>query len=194
MVCCLVVRSQRRQTEESPVCDINDMERWRLERGLHALTPPSPLSSSPVSSPLLLLPSPFLSPFHLFHLVSSTSHIFHYTSTPPSSFPLLSLTPDSLCLLATSPWLMFFTMLSVCQGQTQSPEETRRMGAGSGIKKTKQKLWNFVVAGISSVHLSDKVLYGGCYCHAVHVWTIKGFRLKCSTGSPLLNAFSFILS
>lgn len=136
MVCCLVVRSQRRQTEESPVCDINDMERWRLERGLHALTPPSPLSSSPVSSPLLLLPSPFLSPFHLFHLVSSTSHIFHYTSTPPRrSLYCLSL------LTHSASWLPVpdscFSQCCLCvKGRLRA--QRRRGGWGQGLGSKKQ--------------------------------------------------------
>lgn len=145
MVCCLVVRSQRRQTEESPVCDINDMERWRLERGLHALTPPSPLSSSPVSSPLLLLPSPFLSPFHLFHLVSSTSHIFHYTSTPPTPLVVPSIVSHSW--LTLPPGYQSLTHVfhnAVCVSRADSePRGDEEDGGRDWDQKNKTKTLEF---------------------------------------------------
>lgn len=133
---------------------------------------------SPLPPPCLLLLSRLhsssshllSSPLFTFFISSLLLHTSSITRLPP---PRRSLYCLSL-LTHSASWLPVpdscFSQCCLCvKGRLRAQRRRGGWGQGLGSKKQNKNYWNFVVAGISSVHLWDKVLYGGCYCHAVHV-------------------------
>lgn len=134
---------------------------------------------SPLPPPCLLLLSRLhSSSSHLlsfFTFSPFSSRLFYFTHLPLHVYPPPRRSLYCLSLLTHSAsWLPVpdscFSQCCLCvKGRLRAQRRRGGWGQGLGSKKQNKNYWNFVVAGISSVHLWDKVLYGGCYCHAVHV-------------------------